>query len=166
MIESFIVIEYLLTVIQYVRSSRLADAMLAKVTLNGLDAYYPGFEYWYVNKCLPGVIAGKDLMVVAKDKDRVVGLALGKAGEETKLRCIRVLPEYRNRGVGLTLIERTLRLLDDDKPLCTVSEEMLHQYARPFINLFDFDLSVVEKGMYRPGKLEYVFNRRNNNAPH
>jgi hypothetical protein len=51
-----------------------------------------------------------------------------------------------------------LRALDCDKPLATVSEEMLHQFSRPFINHFGFELTEVDKGRYRAGKLEYVFN--------
>lgn len=152
--------------IQYNQSTRLADIALAKVMLKELDAYYPGFDDWYVNRCMPGIMTGNDTLVVARDKHDVVGIALGKTGEEKKLRCVRVLPQYRNRGVGLHLIERTLRLLDADRPLCTVSEEMMHQFSRPFINMFGFNLSSVEKGMYRRGKLEYIFNGRNDNATH
>jgi hypothetical protein len=51
-----------------------------------------------------------------------------------------------------------LRELNDDKPHCTVSEEMLHLYSRAFINHYRFDLGRVDKGAYRPNKLEYVFN--------
>jgi N-acetylglutamate synthase-like GNAT family acetyltransferase len=98
-------------------------------------------------------------MLVARDGAKMVGLALGKASPlETKLRCVRVLPDYQNKGVGLHLIERMLKELDSEKPHCTVAEEIIHQYSRAFINHFDFDLTRVEKGRYRPGKLEYVFN--------
>ena len=88
-------------------------------------------------------------------------MALGKhADDEIKLRCVRVLPEYQNRGTGLHLVDRMLTLLDCDKPHCTVAEEMFHSYSRAFINHFRFNLDEVTKGMYRPGKLEYIFNRK------
>lgn len=48
--------------------------------------------------------------------------------------------------------------LDDDKPHCTVSEELMHLYSRAFINQYRFDLGRVDKGAYRSGKLEYIFN--------
>lgn len=145
--------------IEYASSARLTDLAMTRNLLRDLDVYYPDFGYWYTNKCMPGIMTGPDKLIVAKDAGQVIGVALGKLGEdETKLRCVRVLPEYSNKGVGIRLIEKMLRTLNDDKPHCTVAEEMLHQFSRPFINLFQFDLTQVEKGMYRDGKLEYVFN--------
>jgi len=146
-------------VIEYQNTKRLADAMLAKPMLESLEQYYPDFSYWYVNKCMPGVVAGSDSLIVAREHGQIIGVALGKKSEEeTKLRCIRVMPQYQNRGVGLHLTEKMLRELDDDKPLVTVAEEMLHLYSRPFFNLFKFNVTRVEKGMYRRGVLEYIFN--------
>jgi ribosomal protein S18 acetylase RimI-like enzyme len=146
-------------VITYEKSVRLADAILAKNMLEGLENYYPGFEYWYVNKCMPGIMLGPDLLIVAREHGQIVGVALGKKqDDERKLRCVRVQPAYQNRGTGLHLIDRMLREMDEDKPLCTVSEEMMHMYSRAFVNHYKFDLTRVEKGMYRPQKLEYVFN--------
>jgi GNAT superfamily N-acetyltransferase len=145
--------------IQYVRAAKLVDTMQAFKLLDGLNDFYPEFGHWYTNKVMPGVMMGRDILMLARDKHQVIGVALGKRNaHETKLRCVRVLPEYQQRGTGIHLIEKMLTALDDDKPSCTVAEEMFHQFSRPFINLFDFDLSKVEKGMYRPGKLEYVFN--------
>lgn len=145
--------------IVYKESRRFVDAAMALVMLNGLEQYYPDFQYWFVNRVMPGVMLGEDTLIVAHDGPRVIGVAVEKRGpDETKLRCVRVEPAYQKRGTGIHLVERMLRALDCDKPLCTVSEEMLHQFSRPFINHFSFDLCEVSKGMYRPGKLEYVFN--------
>lgn len=127
--------------------------------LAGLNHYYPDFEFWFVNKCMPGILVGSDILLLAKEHEQIIGVALGKARDnETKLRCVRVLPSYQNRGTGWHLVDRMLRELDDDKPHCTVSEEMFHTYSRAFINHYGFDLSRVEKGAYRRNKLEYVFN--------
>lgn len=146
--------------ITYEKTSRLADAMLAKVMLSGLENFYPDFGYWYVNQCMPGILAGRDTLIVAREHHQVIGVALGKKSEdETKLRCIRVLPQYQQRGVGIHLIDKSLLALDCDKSLCTVSEEMIHQYSRPFVNRFNFELSSVDRGVYRRNKLEYVFNQ-------
>lgn len=146
--------------ITYERGRRLVDAVSAYKLLDGMDALYPDFNYWFKNKVMPGVMVGKDVLMLAREHGQVIGVGLGKRNEhETKLRCIRVLPEYQGRSVGIHLVERMLRQLDDAKPSCTVAEEMLHDFSRPFINLFKFDLSQVQKGMYRPGKLEYVFNK-------
>jgi GNAT superfamily N-acetyltransferase len=128
---------------------------MAKNLMDSLENYYPDFQYWFTNKCLPGILVGSDVLIVAREHNQVVGAALGKKSkDEVKLRCISVLPSHQNRGTGLHLIDRMLHLLDEDKPLCTVSEEMLHLYSRAFINRYQFDLASVEKGMYRKGKWE------------
>lgn len=129
--------------------------------LADLDRYYPDFGQWYQNKVIPGVVAGQDSMVLVWDGEHLAGVALGKSdGVEAKLRCVRVAQPWQNTGVGLRLIERMFDELGTDKPLVTVSEEMLHQYSRPFINRYGFALTEVAKGRYRRGKLEYEFNGR------
>lgn len=145
--------------IHYEQGKTLTDALVAFQLLDGMDNLYPDFSYWFTNRVMPGVVVGSDILMLAKDRHQVIGVGLGKRNRhETKLRCIRVIPEYQNRSVGIHLVERMLRALDSDRPGCTVAEEMLHQFSRPFINHFDFELTRVEKGLYRPGKLEYVFN--------
>lgn len=136
-----------------------AQTFMALPMLRSLDAFYPGFEHWYVNTVAPGVVVGKDTMLVAMENHRMVGVALGKrTAQEVKLRCVRVLPEFQNTGLGLRLIDRMLDELECDKPHCTVAEEMLHSYSRAFIQRYGFELTGVDKGSYRPGRLEYRFN--------
>ncbi|MBC8737426.1 GNAT family N-acetyltransferase [Paraburkholderia sp. UCT31] len=145
--------------ISYQRSNRLVDGVVAYNMLRNLGGLYPDFEYWFINKCLPGIMVGTDELILARDREHVIGVALGKKSEgETKLRCVRVAPGRENSGVGIHLVEHMLKALDCDRPMCTVAEEHLHQFSRPFINHFGFSLTQVEKGMYRRGKLEYVFN--------
>ncbi|WP_144106682.1 GNAT family N-acetyltransferase [Paraburkholderia sp. BCC1886] len=148
--------------ITFRRSHAFVDAVRAKTLLDSLSVYYPEFEYWYVNQCMPGIVTGNDVLVVAEAHHQLIGVGLGKARDgETKLRCIRVAPPYQSRGIGLRLVDRMLRELDHDKPHCTVCEEMFHSYSAPFINRYGFDLSQVSKHLYRRGKLEYVFNQAN-----
>lgn len=145
--------------IEYTPTARLTDLAVTRTLLDSLDTYYPEFGYWFTNKCMPGIMTGPDKLIVAKDAGKIIGVALGKVGEdETKLRCIRVLPQYQNKGVGIHLIEKMMRLLNHDKPRCTVAEELLHQYSRVFIERMGFQLTDVSKGAYRRGKLEYGFN--------
>ena len=146
--------------IEYYYGSTLVDTLVAKNLLSGLEQLYPEFEYWYTNKAMPDIILGNTKLILAKDNGRVVGVGIGKRNEEeTKLRCIRVAPEYKNKGIGIRLIEKTLVMLNCDKPVCTVAEEMIHDFSRVFVNEFKFELTSVDKGLYRRGKLEYVFNR-------
>jgi len=145
-----------------IRLERTCDVSLAEQAhafLADLDRYYPNFGDWYRKQVLPGIARGQDAMVLAWDGDRLAGVALGKrTAAETKLRCVRVGLDWANSGLGLRLIERMFEELETQKPACTVSEEMLHQYSRPFVNRYGFELSSVDKGRYRRGKLEYAFN--------
>lgn len=144
---------------QFEKSDSFVQAFMALPLLRSLDGLYPGFESWFINQVVPGVVLGNDVLLLAKDGARVAGIALGKkTPRETKLRCVRVLPDYQQTGLGIRLIDRMLDELESDKPSCTVAEELMHTYARPFVNRYGFSLSSVDKGRYRQGKLEYAFN--------
>ena len=98
-------------------------------------------------------------MLIARDKDVIAGIALGKVGaEESKLRCVRVNPDHQNGGLGVRLIDRMLDMIQERKPGVTVSEEMINLYSRTFVKRYGFELTDVTKGRYRRGKLEYGFN--------
>lgn len=142
-----------------IHTNQFVDAMLALPLLRTLNQYYPRFDHWYINKVVPGVVLGSDALVVAKDGEHIVGVALGKATRsETKLRCVRVLPAYQQRGTGIRLIDKMIEVLEHEKPHCTVSEELLHTYSRAFVNRYGFEISEVKKGIFRPRVLEYYFN--------
>jgi GNAT superfamily N-acetyltransferase len=156
-IHPFIFLEY--TKMNYRLSNSFVEAFSLLPFLKSLDIYYPDFEHWYINKCIPGIVLGSDLLLIAENKAGISGVALAKKNKhEVKLRCLRVHHTFKSKGVGIHLIDKMLSLLDTDKPYCTVAEEMIHQYSRIFINRFHFQLSSVEKGKYRFGKLEYIFN--------
>lgn len=126
--------------------------------IKSLDQYYPDVSHWYVNTVIPGLSLGNDKLIIARDGNAIAGVALGKMGNESKLRCVRVHPDYQNTGLGIRLIDGMLELIEDSKPGATVSEELLHAYSRAFIKRYGFKLSDVTKGRYRYGKLEYLFN--------
>ena len=141
------------------RSQSFVDAFMALPMLRTLDAFYPDFEHWYVNTVVPGIVLGSDALIVAKEGQKIVGVALGKrTASEIKLRCVRVIPAAQNTGLGIRLIDGMLEALMCDKPSCSVAEEMIHLYSRAFVTRYGFSLSAVDKGAYRPGKLEYRFN--------
>lgn len=144
--------------IHYRQCSRLSEAFIARQQLMSLETLYPGFDTWFVNRVIPGIVAGADPMFIAEDAGSLVGIAIGKIGTQPKLRCVRVLPPYQNRGIGLHLIDRTLARLGADSPITTVAEEMVMTWARILTNRYGFALTHVHKGLYRPGKLEFVYN--------
>lgn len=148
--------------ITYTRTQSLTDCYRAYPLVANLDTYYPDFSDWYWNKVVPSTVCGSSFVVLAQDGDQVVGAALAKVGEEPKLRCVRVLPHLRGRGVALHLIDRALAALGHDLPELTVPEELIHDYSRMLVNRYGFQLQNVDKGLYRPGKLEYQFNSNSN----
>lgn len=140
------------------QSTNAVEGLLALPFLLSIEKYYPDISSWYINKALPGVVTGSDVLLIAKHDNKIAGISLGKISTiENKLRCVRIHPNFQNTGLGIKLIDKTLEHIGD-KPLCSVSEELLHNYSRIFVQRYGFSLSSVNKGMYRKHKLEYVFN--------
>lgn len=146
--------------IQITHASHLGEMHNVLPMVEVLSPFYPNIGYWFVNKVMPGVMTGKDNLLVARKNETIIGFCLGKrTDEEVKLRCVRVLPEFQNAGLGIRLIDNMLDVLETEKPLVTVPEEMMHNYSRIFVNRYGFDLTHVGRGDYRPNKLEYYFNQ-------
>lgn len=144
--------------ITYRHSKTLIDCYRTYQLVSSLDVYYPDFNDWYWNKVVPATVHGDDGMVLCEEHDKIIGACLFKRGTEPKLRCLRVDPSYANRGIGIHLIDKSLRVIDHAFPEVTIPEETIHDLSRVVVNRFDFKLDNVEKGVYRPGKLEYQFN--------
>ena len=58
--------------------------------------------------------------------------------------------------------DESLKQLNCDKPLASVSETMINEFSRIFINRYNFDLTYVHKGLYSKKQLEYQFNGERN----
>ena len=135
----------------------------------GLRLYYPGFYTWWHRKVSVSESSGQ-IVLGAFDAAKLFGVAFGKReGHEVKMQCVCVHQDHQGGGLGIQLMDRLLEQLAERHPLCTVSEEMLHPhffpwakrvlYSRVFVKRYGFSLDSVDKGLYRPGKLEYIFNR-------
>lgn len=146
----------------YKNGDNLISLYNAYEKVKNLGNHYPDFYDWYWNKVIPGVQNGNDEVIMAYLKNELVGVSIIKNSDEKKLRAIRIDERFQNKGYGLYLIDESLKRLNIDNPLCSVSEEMINDYSRIFINRYDFNLSHVYKGLYRKGKLEYEFNGVNN----
>jgi len=127
-------------------------------TIKPISEFYPNFSSWYWDKVVTGIMLGDDKIIMAEKNNELVGIAIIKNGEEKKLRVLRISDNYQKTGAGLYLIDEALKQLNNDKPMCSVAEEMFHQYSRIFVERYGFDLTHVYKGIYRKGKLEYTFN--------
>jgi len=127
--------------------------------IKDLDNYYPNFDKWYFNKFIPSVLTGNDAAIVMQKNNEIIGISLiKKSKEENKLRALRILKRYQKKGYGLYLLDKSLKELDDPLPHCTVAEELINDYARIFIDRYNFKLDYVDRNTYRKGKNEYLFN--------
>lgn len=123
-----------------------------------ISSMYPNFEDWFWNKVVPGVINGEDKIIIGLKNGNIVGVSMLKNHGEKKLRALRVNDIYQKKGYGLYLIDKSLEILETEKPLVSVSEEMINDYSRIFINRYNFSMTHVYKGLYRKRILEYEFN--------
>jgi len=142
----------------YRSPNSIPDLYMAFETLNPISKLYPGFSDWYWDKVAPGIILGNDKIIIAEQRNELVGISIIKNGPEKKIRALRINEKFQKKGLGLHLLDYSLKELGTDKPVVSVAEEMLNDFARIFINRYDFDMTHVYKGLYRPQKLEYEFN--------
>ena len=141
----------------------LIELYQAYTLLEPVSELYPEFSDWYFDKVIPGVIQGNDKIILLEKRNEIAGISIIKKGEdESKLRCLRIADKFQKNGLGLYLIDESLKQLDCPNPVVSVAEEMMHDYSRIFINRYGFDLTHVYKGLYRDGFLEYEFNGKQN----
>lgn len=141
--------------------SRITDpitALLSKPFIASLDQYYPDISNWYHYQIINKLDDSNCILLHAYQHDKLVGVSIGKAGAECKLRCVRVSKDIESSGLGIKLINQTLTEMESDKPIVTVSEELFHQYSRVFHHYYNFKIEQVQKGLYRRNKLEYIYN--------
>lgn len=139
--------------------SNIIEAKQCLNILKSLNNYYPNFDYWFWNKVVPDSLNKDGEIIIALKQNIIVGVSIIKNNsQEKKLRCLRIKDEYQNKGYGLYLIDESLKRLNEDKPILTVSEDMFPSYARIFINRYNFEMTYVHKNLYQKNKLEYEFN--------
>ena len=147
---------------KFLHVSNLLLAKEAYKVLKDLGTYYPDFYSWYWNKVVPNLYLGITNIILLLVDSEIVGVSIIKNSEvESKLCALRIKEQYKNKGYALYLIDYSLKLLNIDKPLCSVSEDLINQYSRIFINKYNFNISHVYKGIYQRNKLEYEFNGDN-----
>lgn len=132
--------------------------------IENLTNIYPDIKKWYEEK-IKKALAKKDstrevLVVLDRQELKIAGIAiLKKTQEENKICTIRVEKEYLNQGIGTQLFEEAFKYLEDTKPLITISEDNIECF-KPILKKFDFKLVEKIKGLYVPGKIEYIYNKK------
>ena len=147
---------------RYRNAKTIPDLYAVFKTIAPISLFYPNFKNWFWDKVVPGIITGEDEIIIAEDKNELVGISIIKKTGEKKLRALRINSKFQKTGRGLYLIDESLKRLNTDKPLVSVPEEMIHDFSRIFINRYSFDMTYVYKNLYRKNKLEYEFNGKEN----
>jgi hypothetical protein len=138
----------------------LSGAVAAREVLDFLrplsDAY-PGIDRWFANKVIPMLGITRHVVTIERQgKIAAVGIAKNECGEK-KMCTVRVAPPYQGSGMGLRVMDDLMRWLGTDTPLATVSEEQMPAFERIF-SRYGFSLTSISNGLYRPKKLEFMFN--------
>ncbi|ADL54930.1 hypothetical protein [Gallionella capsiferriformans] len=134
---------------------------MSKVVLENirhLEKSYPNFQYWFESQVVRGILGGSRSFVIELRDGKMAGVAILKdTPEEKKICTISVCDEFKSKGMGVRLFEKSMRLLDTDKPLASVSESRLPEFEKIFEYL-DYDYSAEYHGLYLPQRKEFSFN--------
>lgn len=128
--------------------------------LRSLEAVYPGFGEWYLQKVVPGIAKGTRLLVADVTDGAVTGVAIAKRqGGELKLCTV-----WRNERIGrsdvtIGLVRAAMRWLGTDRPLFTVPSDRIER-MRPLMNAVGVGAGVGLGDIYREGVDELLFNAK------
>ncbi|WP_300827111.1 GNAT family N-acetyltransferase [Helicobacter sp. UBA3407] len=118
--------------------------------------YYPNFDIWYYQNVIPAVKNGDKKIITIENKNTLKGICIVKLSEK-KLCTLRVMENYRNKGIGIRLFEKSFEALNTRMPLLSVSEEKLLSFKKIF-DYYGFKLTSIKENYYRKGKKEYFYN--------
>ncbi|MFG1418756.1 GNAT family N-acetyltransferase [Xanthobacter sp. V0B-10] len=123
-----------------------------------LSAYYPAFDNWFWGLVVPGTFNGTRLVHTVIRDGRIVGVLIAKLEAcERKICTVWVDDAYKGTGMGVRLIRHGCDWLGTSRPLATVPEERMPEFAAVLSRL-GFELTECLDSFYRTGKKELVFN--------
>jgi len=126
--------------------------------ISHLKNSYPNFEKWYLEKVVNGLKGGTRKIILELRDEKIAGVAIIKDTVlEKKICTISVNHEYKSKGLGIKLFERSMCLLDTDRPLASVSEDRMNEFEKVF-KYFNYEFSAEYRGLYIPHKSEFSFN--------
>lgn len=134
------------------------NVVFATLASAGLGDLYPDFRGWFYGKVIPGVQKGERCIIPWTIDSKLAGIAICKRTSfEQKLCTIWVSPDVRARGVAATLARAAFAWIGNTKPLFTVPEERAAEFVG-LVESWAFPQAVAYDGLYRTGRVEYVFN--------
>ncbi len=117
---------------------------------------YPEYYKWYYQKNIPRILDGSGEAIFYLDGFQVVGLTmLKRTSEEAKLCTLLINEEYRKRGYASLLIEDSFAFLETEKPIITIPEHRLDEFAK-IIEAYGWIPTESTDKYYSP---EIIFNK-------
>lgn len=149
-------------VLTYLTSEQIRcdSFVLIKQFLSSLSCDYPNFYLW-LDKIQSQLDTNTRSIVVCKSVSdgEILGVSiLKKTSEENKICTLRVANKCKRMHIGSRLMEMSLRILEDDKPLITVSEDHINEFSA-LLKRFGFKFKNKVKSIYIKDKYEYFFNK-------
>lgn len=118
---------------------------------------YPEYTKWFVEKHIPGIYLGTRDTIIAVHDNKIVGVSNIKRDKENKLCTVYFDPKYRKQKLGITLVDKSIELIGDSKPLITMPSSYLPQFKN-IIKRYDWQLTDCIDGCYEENTSELVFN--------
>lgn len=128
----------------------LLETISAKTT-------YPEYTRWFIEKHIPGIYLGTRDTIIAVHNNKIVGVSNIKRDKENKLCTVYFDPKYRKQRLGITLVDKSIELIGDSKPLITMPSSYLPQFKN-IIKRYDWQLTDCIDGCYEENTSELVFN--------
>ena len=118
---------------------------------------YPEYTKWFIEKHIPGIYLGTRDTIIAVHNNKIVGVSNIKRDKENKLCTVYFDQKYRKQRLGITLVDKSIELIGDSKPLITMPSSYLHQFKN-IIKRYDWKLTDCIDGCYQEDVSELVFN--------
>jgi len=103
----------------------------------------------------------KDDFIVRGNIELAGILILKNTENEKKICTIRVIENFRNKGIGTKLFEKSFEYLETKTPLITLPEECYKEGFKFLLERYRFKMTNKIIGAYRENKIEYFFNEDN-----
>ncbi len=124
-----------------------------------LEEEYPNFNDWYFQKVVPQVISGDRDILLSTYKNKISGISIIKDSYEKKICTIRVIDPFKKKGFGKSLLIESMKKLNTEKPLITVSDTKYKEFIRIF-NYFGYKKTNELVNFYKENNTEFIFNAK------
>lgn len=128
------------------------------VILDDLKYEYPDFKDW-LQKSYFDIPKGVRSIILKILNEKIVAVAIVKNDKyEQKICTLRVIPRFRELGIGKKLLSESINLLNNAHPLATVSQKRIEEFRPLLVQNAGFEETIVLDSLYTEGVSEFIFN--------